>query len=286
MASVTDDSRCTDLQLDTLWAAIQVNDLVADVAAPPKVPGLDIGREQILAGFGISRQLWRQGFDRADLLAMVQMLARGGRPDPGTRLRFKHVRARFKHLRFAFVLYGIDHSCPMTLKAITTAMGHLQDALKGGQAPAIRRFATILRHLLGPLPQALMQREVGRLEPCDPDGYRRFVLSQIATLRGMLEAAAMTGHQFHAARKVVSRQVSFHDDMRALTGRKDHEEMARFLAAINGLMGSAHDALVLDRTAGRSDYARRSFALSPDIRQRLTALVALYPCPEAGKPTP
>ena len=112
--------------------------------------------------------------------------------------------------------------------------------------------------------------------PSDAGGFRRFTLSEIGSLRPLL-AAPMTGaHAFHAARKVVSRQVSFHDDMRTLHPSAEHRAMARWLATLNGLMGQLHDDLVARDAAGAFSYARDSFALPHNIRARLEALAGLY----------
>ena len=98
----------------------------------------------------------------------------------------------------------------------------------------------------------------------------------MAALAETLAQPTLTGHQFHAARKVVSRQVSFHDDMRTIHATPEHHAMARYLSAINGMMGSYHDELVLRGASGDLDYVRERFALPGDIRDMLDALVALY----------
>ena len=53
--------------------------------------------------------------------------------------------------------------------------------------------------------------------------------------------------------------------------------MSRSLAAINGLMGTMHDALIEQRIAGTRDYHREPFALPDEIRRRLTMLAERYP---------
>lgn len=262
--------------LDALYAAIEVNDRVDADAEAPAAIRLDYDRAELIDGFRLSRQLWREGFDRTALIEMAATLGRADAFGPEEQSRFKQVRAKFKHLRFAFVLYAADHRCPPMFKAVTTTMGHLQDAFGNGRHSAAARHAALLRLSLARLPQMLLSRETDRLAPSDPADFRRFVLAQMTTLREMLERDRINAHGFHAARKIVSRQVSFHDDMRTLRSDPRHDAMSRCLAAINGLMGRFHDTLVLRRTRGELDYARAAFAFPADIRQRLEALVALY----------
>ena len=264
-------------RLDALYAAIRVNDVIDEHAPPPATVRLDYDRDWLIDGFRLSRQLWREGFDRADLIDMARDIGAGGGVEPATAARFKDVRAKFKHLRFAFVLYAADHRCPVAFKALTTIMGQVQDAARNGRRRAAARQAALLRLSLNHLPQALLAREVDRLVPSSPADFRSFVLDQIGSLRAMLGAATITGHRFHAARKVVSRQVSFHDDMRIIHPDPAHDAMARYLATINGLMGRFHDDLVRRHTLGELDYANASFALPPAIAQRLAALASLYP---------
>lgn len=267
----------TPAQRDALFAAILVNDVVDAAVDLPAVIRIDYPAGQLRDGFAISRDLWAEGFDRHALIAMTTTLRREGALDVAAQLRFKHIRAKFKHLRFAFVLYGAEHRCPPAFKAVTTAMGHLQDAFRGGRRAAASRYALVLRGLLTPLPLTLARREVARVRLSEPAGFRAFTLAQIATLRGWLEDDTMTGHRFHVARKIVSRQVSFHDDMRVLQSAPEHHQLSRYLSAINGLMGQHHDELVARKARGELDYARDAIALPPDIRRRLTALVARYP---------
>ncbi|MEG3089447.1 hypothetical protein [Sphingomonas sp. PB4P5] len=264
-------------QLDALFAAILVNDVVDAAVELPATIRVDYPTGHLADGFALSRQLWETGFDREALIALATRLGRDGAIDAIEQLWFKHIRAKFKHLRFAFVLYGAEHRCPATFKAVTTSMGHLQDAFRGGRRGAVARQAAVLRLLLARVPLVVLKREIARMKPSDSADFRRFTLAQIAELRGMLATDTITGHKFHVARKIVSRQVSFHDDMRSIHAADEHLAMSRYLSAINGLMGQYHDGLVLRKVSGELDYARETFAFPPDIRARLTALVDRYP---------
>lgn len=275
-AGALDARRFDRARLDLLYAAIEVNDLIDPAAAPPPAVRLDYRQANLVEGYRLSRQLWREGHDRAALIGTATTLARGGPFGRDEQRAFKQVRAKFKHLRFAFVLYRADHRCPAAFKAITTTMGQLQDAVRGGRQQAVRRQALLLRGLLANLPQQLLAREVDRVSLTDPHGFRAFTLAQIAALRRMLGSPTINGHRFHAARKIVSRQVSFHDDMRTLAPDADLATMARYLATINGLMGQHHDLLVARAAAG-DGYGGDEFAMPEPIRERLAKLVALYP---------
>ncbi|MEG3122612.1 hypothetical protein [Sphingomonas sp. GB1N7] len=262
---------------DALFEAILVNDVVdARVELPPEIR-IDYPAGHLADGFAISRQLWREGFDRADLIAFIAKLRRGEPISADEQLWFKHVRAKFKHLRFAFVLYGADHACPRMFKSITTSMGLLQDAFRNNRRDATVRQSVVLRAMLSHLPLKLLDREVHHLKHSDAASFRAFTLRQIADLRDTLAGRDTTGHRFHAARKIVSRQVSFHDDMRIIHPAPEHVVLSRYLSAINGLMGAFHDELVLRAGHGELDYAHGTFAMPGDIRVRLEALVARYP---------
>ncbi|KQS04802.1 hypothetical protein ASG11_11515 [Sphingomonas sp. Leaf357] len=261
---------------EALFDAILVNDVVdAMVELPPSIR-VDYLAEHLADGFAISRQVWREGFDRDALIAFIAKLRRGEPITADDQIWFKHVRAKFKHLRFAFVLYGADHLCPRMFKSVTTSMGLLQDAFRNGQRGATVRQSAILRTMLSRLPLKLLDREVHHLKHSDAAGFREFTLDQIADLRATLAKRELTGHRFHAARKIVSRQVSFHDDMRIIHPAHEHVVLSRYMSAINGLMGAFHDQLVLRAGHGELDYAHGTFAMPEDIRARLEALVARY----------
>ena len=263
-------------RLDALFQAILVNDVVDAQVDLPAVIRTEYPADHLAEGFAISAQLWREGFDRTELLAFIDRLRRGADLDQADQLWFKHVRAKFKHLRFAFVLYGADHRCPRLFKSITTSMGLLQDAFRNGRQDAIGRQSILLRLMLSRPMLAWLNREVDRVTPATGAGFRDFTRRQIAALRQTLSEPTVNGHHFHAARKIVSRQVSFHDDMRTIHPAPEHLIMSRYLSAINGLMGSYHDELVLRDALGDLDYAHDRFALPADIRHRLERLAALY----------
>lgn len=262
--------------LAALVAAIDVNDHIDPQAALPRHVPPDQPAPHLVEGFALSRQLWQEGFDWRRLRALANRLRRGGTLDEEERRWFKQVRARFKHLRFAFFLYAARHRSPAMLSLVTLVLGELQDAVRVRGPVAVRRHATRLAVLLTPPARRLLAWETDRFAPTSPAGLRAFTRAQVATLPPLLAAPVIGAHAFHAARKVVSRQVSFHDDMRTLHPSPEHVASARGLATINGLMGRFHDELVARDAAGSFDYHRDSFALPPDIRARLEALAVLY----------
>ena len=264
-------------QLARLFDAILVNDVVdAQVDLPPSVT-LDHPAGHLADGFAISAQLWREGFDRTALLEFIDRLGKGKPPAADEQLWFKHVRAKFKHLRFAFVLYGADHICPRIFKSMTTSMGLLQDGFRNDRPGAIRRQSAVLRLILTRPMQVSLRREIDRVALDSALGFRSFTLAQIGELRRTLAKPALNGHGFHAARKIVSRQVSFHDDMRTIHPTDEHVAMSRYLSAINGMMGQYHDELVSRDGRGEIDYGQDTFALPESIRIRLETLVSRYP---------
>lgn len=263
-------------RIDALVAAIDVNDAVDLDAKLPASITLDHPAERFVDGFRLSRQLWREGFDWRALDAMAARLHGGAALSPDEQRRFKQVRARFKHLRFAFFLYDARHRSAPMLSLVTLVLGELQDAFRVRGPREVRRQALRLRLLLTAPARLLLARETDRLVPSDPAGFRRFTLAEIASLRPLLTRETTGAHAFHAARKVVSRQVSFHDDMRTLHPSPEHRAMARALATLNGLMGKLHDELVARDAAGTFRYAIDDVAMPDDIRDRLAALVELY----------
>ncbi len=275
-------------RIDALVAAIDINDRIDLDAALPTTVRLHYPAERFVEGFALSRQLWREGFDPPALTALAIRLKGGGQLDADTGRWFKQVRARFKHLRFAFFLYAAGHRSPAMLSLVTLVMGELQDAVRVRHARDVARHAARLQLLLSRPARLLLAHEVDRLVPSDAAAFRRFTVSQIASLAPLLATPVTGAHAFHAARKVVSRQVSFHDDMRTLNpyGEQavEHRAMARWLATLNGLMGQFHDELVTQNAAGTFRYARDTFALPEDIRARLEALVPLYLATRSSNP--
>lgn len=277
MTSCVEERGFTDEQCDALFAAVLVDDVVDAHTELPDVIDLDFSERQLSDCFVLCRQLWKRGVQRDALLALAVKLWRDRDLCPEDRLAFKYARAKFKHLRFAFALYDARHRYPRMLDWMTTAMGHLQDAFKNQRRAAVAREAALSRLFLAAGPQRLLANEIDRFTPSTTTEFRSYILKQVVRLRGMLSEDAVTGAQFHATRKIISRQVSFYDSLRTIEPSRQAFLMSRSLAAINGLMGEMHDELVEQRIAGTRDYHREPFPLPDEIRLRLANLVSRYP---------
>jgi hypothetical protein len=276
-AGALDARNFSRAQLDAFFGAILINDKVDADTPPPDTVALDFAPELLIDCYRLSRQSWKEGVDRGAMIALTDRLRRDRDLGPDDRLAFKYARARVKQVRFACALFGAQHRYPIILDWMTTALGHLQDAFKTGNKAAVWREALLCRLFLSGGPYALLRREIDRLRPATSAGFRTYLLRQIGTLRAMLARDTLTGGQFHAMRKVISRQIAFYTALGTIQPSEPNHRMMRMLAAINGLMGGMHDELIDRRAAGTQDYHGDHFALPDDIRARLTALVSLYP---------
>lgn len=262
--------------LRRLFDAVDVDDIVdAHVALPDPIV-LGCPDESIRQSYALCLQFWEDGFTREDALRLVEKLLRNEGLSADERLEFKHIRARYKHLRFAQRLYSKDHRSDYLFDLTTRVLGKLQDAFRSGRRSGIVRSGFNLRVLLSKPVWSMVRRS---MENTRLDNEAGLIAFQKAEMRDLKEAMARThfaGHQFHAVRKIVSMQVSFYDTLRTL-GPNDHAyRMSRFLAAINGLMGSRHDEMVAEALSGRRQYDTPA-PLANEIRARLETLIAHYP---------
>jgi len=263
--------------LDTLFAAVLIDDEIDDHVSLPDPIKLDASADDLRNCFRLCRQLWTDGFDRAEALRLVHLLLHEGDLNAENRLSYKYIRAKYKHLRFAFTLYDTRHACPPKFKLVTTIMGHLQDAFRNGQRYAATGYALMLRVLLTRPFWNVTRKEAFSAPLDDPAGFVRFMKAEIAKLRAALAQETLSGAEFHAMRKIVSRHVSFFDTLRTLRPTEPAYKMSRYLSAINGMMGSMHDNLVERGVSGEQDYRRHRFALPAERRERLQLLVDRYP---------
>ncbi|MGC4252736.1 MAG: hypothetical protein QM605_15030 [Sphingobium sp.] len=262
--------------LDALFDAVENDDVVDPEVCLPDPIVMDCTERDMRRCFALCLQFWEDGVVREDLLRLVRVLLRQRDLDPVQRAAFKHIRAKYKHLRFALTLYSARHKAPLPFRATVVTMGHLQDAFRNGHRSAVLRYGLALRALLARPVWAAVRRGVRATRLDSAEGFLAYRKGEIRRLKTMLEQQEFTGHQFHAMRKIVSRQVSFHDTARSLEPDDHAYRMSRFLSAINGLMGSRHDEMVEQAIAGAQDYGSM-IRLDDDIRQRLDTLVARYP---------
>ena len=262
--------------LRRLFDAVDVNDIVDAHVALPEPIVLACPEESIRRCYGLCLQFWKDGVTREDALRLVKKLLRNEALSADERLEFKHIRARYKHLRFAQRLYSKRHVSDYLFDKTTRIFGKLQDAFRGGRRSGIIRSGFKLRVLLSKPVWAMVQRS---MENTRLDSEAGLIAFQQAEIRGLKKAMGRTtfvGEQFHAVRKIVSMQVCFYDTLRTL-GPNDHAfRMSRFLAAINGLMGSRHDEMVAEALSGRRHYDTPA-PLANETRSRLETLVARFP---------
>jgi hypothetical protein len=262
--------------LGRLFDAVDVDDIIdAHVALPDPIV-LGCPDESIRQCYALCLQFWEDGVTREDLLRLVEKLLRDEALSADERLQYKYIRARYKHLRFAQRLYGKRHQSNYLFDLTTRVLGHLQDAFRSGRRSGIVRHGLKLRVLLSKPVWSTIRHA---METTRMDSEAGLIALQRSEMRHLKKAMARTvfdGDQFHDVRKIVSMQVSFYDTLRSL-GPDDHAyRMSRFLAAINGLMGSRHDEMVADALAGRRHYQTPA-PLAKEIRSRLDTLVARYP---------
>lgn len=266
-------SAFTPAQCDALFAAVLVNDVIdpdahlpAGAYAPPE-PAL------LAASFGLSRRLWETGVDRRALCAIVNGLCLGAGLDAAQQLAFKHLRARCKQLRAAYAVCSAAHRYPTGFHLAVSAMGRLQDAFKNHRRRATIYHALTLRLLLTTLPYRLAGREVAAFTPTSAAAFAAYVAQEMRALRTTATRPAVTGHEFHAARKVVSRQTALYCALTVLDPGPDRAALFRCLGTLNGMMGRFHDELVAKRLAAMQDYRADRLALPPAIGTRLTDLL-------------
>jgi hypothetical protein len=271
-----DQRRFTDDQCDALFEAILVDDVVDPHTELPPTIRLDYHEDLLADCFRLSRQLWKTSVSHGALVELFHKLMRDRTLTPEDQLRFKHARAKLKNLRFAHALYDERHRYPVMMNWVTTAMGHLQDAFKNKQSSAVARQVMLSRFFLTALPQRVLTHEIDHLVPTSSAGFRHYTELQVARLRAVLAKEAVTGHEFHETRKIISRQVAFYNSLVTIAPSREDYMVSRSLIAINGLMGSMHDDLIEHRIAGTSDYYRDRFVLPEEIRQRLQTLVTRF----------
>jgi hypothetical protein len=262
--------------LRRLFDAVDVDDIVdAHVALPDPIV-LACPEESIQQCYALCLQFWEDGFTQEDALRLVAKLLRNEGLNVDERLEFKHIRARYKHLRFAQRLYSKRHRSDFLFDLTTRVLGKLQDAFRSGRRSRIVRNGLILRLLLSKPLWSMVQRS---MENTNLTNEAELIAFQKVTMRDLKKAMERThfaGRQFHTVRKIVSMQVSFYDTLRTL-GPNDHAfRMSRFLAAINGLMGSRHDEMIAEALSGRRHYDTPA-PLATETRSRLETLIAHYP---------
>ena len=196
---------------------------------------------------------------------------------PAEQLAFKHARAKFKQLRFAFANADDRHAYPNWFDFITAVMGHLQDDFKNDRLVAVGYRALLVRLLLTRPAYAVLEREFDRLRPTTPESFRAYVIGEMDIVRTRLARPHTAGKDFHAIRKIVSRQAALYVGLATLYPSTYHSDVFKYLGVINGLMGRYHDELIVLRHSGEQNYAADKFEFPAEIRRRLEVLTEHYP---------
>ncbi|WP_414445000.1 hypothetical protein [Burkholderia sp. 22PA0106] len=270
-------ARASSGELRKLLAAVDADDTVDTHVALPERLVVACSDDLMRRCFGLCFQFWEEGVARSDLLRLIWKLQHVKEWSEDERTEFKQIRARYKHLRFAQQLYGKCHRRDSVFGWTTVTMGHLQDALRGGDRAATARYASRLRLLLARPSWMMTVYALAHTRLDDASGFLAYRRGRMRRLKETLTQAVFTGDEFHEMRKIVSEQVSYYDTLRSLDRAEDTDfRTSRFLAAINGLMGARHDEMVAESQSGQREYQAR-MPLDPEIRGRLDMLVARYP---------
>ncbi|MGL4767732.1 MAG: hypothetical protein ACRCV6_06600 [Formosimonas sp.] len=268
--------RFTTEQCDAVFAAVLIDDVIDPSTRLPEKIHLDYSHAQLMECFYICQQVWELGVNRHDFSRLTQKIYRQRDLDATDRLTYKHVRAKFKQLRFAFANFDESHKYPRAFHAITSLMGYVQDNFKLGERGKTGRGALALRLFLSKLPYALVERELKQFKPCSVESFQKFVYKGVNFIRDKISKEAITAHEFHSIRKIISRQASFYVALVVLYPSDYHNDVFRHLSAINGMMGRMHDDLVEKELNGAQDYHADTFAIPDDIKQLLSAVVGAF----------
>lgn len=267
------EPRFSRAQLDALFDAILVNDKIDLAAELPSVAPLACDQQMLVECYRLGWQLWQSGTERAVLARIVDELCLHGTLDADARIAFKHIRAKFKHLRAACATFGAEHRYPAAFHRMTATMGRLQDAFKNDRRVATSALAATLRVQLTVPLYRWARRGVDTFVPTTPGDYARYVADEMGVIRAFLARDAVSGHEFHRIRKVVSRQTACYCNLTVLSPSPQIVALFRYASAINGLMGQFHDGLVERRFDRVQDYRGDKFTLPGAIQTRLSAFV-------------
>ncbi|MDG6094010.1 hypothetical protein LOC54_02585 [Acetobacter sp. AN02] len=268
------EPRATDEQLAVLYDNISVNDVITpdarcpDGALPAFLP------EEPGACYRLTWQLYRQKVDIRVFRRLILRIMVQGKVTPDQALDFKHTRARFKHLRFACANCDERHSYPWLLHFVTRQMGFFQDVFRHGRKLMVIRCGLLLLVGLSPPVWWLLNRRLEDFRPASPQNFSDYLARERGRLAEAVENdTPVTGHQFHGLRKIISRLVALNDTRRVLRPLPELDELAVFLASLNGLMGSKHDDLVEEHLTGVSDYRKYRFPLPEAVASAIRTLI-------------
>lgn len=261
--------------LDTLFDAILIDDVVDPGVMLPSTRPTDFPVTQITECFYLCRQLWLEGISYSQLIKLVNNVIKNKDLSDDERLSYKYIRAKYKHMGFAFILYTSRHKRPFLYEATSTLMGEVQDAFRNALPRKTVFMAKLLKFILSKPFEYLRQKSV-KNALLDTEDFSTALKKDIEKIPQYLQKPNITPSEFHSIRKIISRHVSFFDTLRTLYPCEDYYKMSRFLSAINGLMGIAHDIFVEQASFGKLDYKKDKIIIPSEIAIFLKDLCAFY----------
>jgi hypothetical protein len=266
----------TPVQCEALFAALLVHDdLYPETSLPDSIP-LDYTQEQLSQCYLISQQLWHEGISRKALCEITDKICKQGKLNEQDQYTYYCMRAKIKHLRFAYVMFDEKHRYPRVFHWMTAAMGHLQDVLKNPQQSSVWFEAFLVRLFLSKPLYSIAIKEISGFKPSTAESFQQYIWNEINTIRLYLDQDKVTSHEFHAMRIVISRQVSFYDNLKTLYPSDFHQTISKLFSTLNGLMGNFHDELIVRKFNKTQDYYKDTFIIPEEIRLRLKALTEKY----------
>ena len=261
--------------LDTLFDAILVDDVVDSGVTLPSTRPTHFSVIQITECFYLCRQLWLQGISYSQLMKLVNNVIKNKNLSDEERLSYKYIRAKYKHMGFAFILYTSHHKRPFLYEATSTLMGEVQDAFRNALPRKTFFMAKLLKFILNKPFEYLRQKSV-KDALLDTESFSDNLKKDIEKIPAYLQKKDITPAEFHSIRKIISRHVSFFDTLRTLYPCENYYKMSRFLSAINGLMGSAHDVFVEQAYFGKLNYKKDKIIIADEIKRLLNELCVFY----------
>ena len=261
---------------DALFSAVLVHDDIHPDSTLPDTIHFDYTPAQFEQCYRICLQIWRQGTSREALLHVRNEVQMNRALTAQEQLDFKYMRAKFKHLRFAYMTLDRRHRYPRLFHYLTGEMGNLQDALKNQQFDALRRPLFTLKLFLSRPVYAMMTKKLQQFQVSDGADFRRYVQKEIAFVHSHFGGGEVTSKAFHEIRKVISRLVALYDNLKILFPSNYHEQVSRFLSTINGLMGSMHDELIVQKFKDEKHYYSAPIEIPLEIKKRLNELIEKF----------
>ena len=256
---------------DELFDAVLDHDLVDLTAELPGPIHLDYSQDQIIQGYRLSLQLWKDGVaERIVFLRGYIRKVSGLKPiSQEDQLIYKDIRAKMKHMRCACAIFDERHCYPKYFNKMIVTMGRLQDRIKNDLDSGKKKYLRRFRRYLAKFHYFLISREISSFRPSTPETFQAYMNREIGHLQEALNHEDITNRKFHELRKVISRQVAFYDCMKVLYPTDYHRDVSRYLGTVYTLMGRVHDGIVLQNLSDTEDFYEKLIEMPPEIKTRL-----------------